>query len=310
MRGRARHVNLLHSLRTSINSRLRSPYVQKVLKDNVGVLATIVAWNALTSLVPIIVGLVAISGLILQGSPTTQQNVVSNLSRALKGVLTTSDLNQMVTTTTQHSGLLGIIAILGVLWGGSNIGGAISTAFQPVFEVAGRSFLREKLIDIGMIFVMAILMIVIVVGTTYSTLVRRFATGFPLSGASSFAIGVVIGLIAGFLLFFAIYAAFPNTDERLKLRHVWLGALVAAVLFEALSLVWPLYTHFSHFSRYGAILVPILLLTAWIYFFALILVIGAEVTAITALREANREHRSIGSEPQGYVPQHRYLRQV
>ena len=303
-------MNVLKSLRDRVNSRLQSPYIQKVMKDNVSLLATIIAWNALTSLVPIVVGLLAISGLILQGSPSLQTSTVQHLSQALRGVLTYRDLMQMVKTTTRHSGLFGILGIVGVLWGGSNVGGAMSTAFQPVFEVGGRNFFKEKAIDIGMIFVMAVLMIVIVAATTFAALVNRLVSGFPLSGTASLVIGVVIALVAAFLLFLAIYAAFPNTDERLKLHHIWQGAVTAAVLFELLSLIWPLYAHFAHFSRYGAVLLPILLLTAWIYFFALITMVGAEVTAIAELREANRLNESIGPEPGNTVPQHRVLRSV
>ena len=293
-----------------VNAIWNSPYLQKVMKDNVGVLATIIAWNALTSIVPVVVGLVAISGLILQGNLVSQKNLIQQLSRALQGALTKHDLQTIVTTSTRHTGLFGVIAIVGVLWGASNVGGAISTAFQPIFEVRGRNFIKEKLLDVGMIFVMAILLIVVVVATDYSVLIDRLVSRFPLSGASSFIVGIAIGLAAAFGLFYAIYAAFPNTDPRLKFHHIWQGALAAAVLFEILSLVWPIYTHFTHFSRYGAVLVPILVLTAWIYFFAVITVVGAEVTAITALRKANQKAEAIGPEPADYVPQHRVLRRV
>jgi uncharacterized BrkB/YihY/UPF0761 family membrane protein len=303
-------MNSIKRLWEPINRQIQRPPVQKVMHDNVGVLATIIAWNALTSLVPIMVGLIAISGLMLQGNLISRATLVSKLSNALQGALSAKDIGSMVTTSTQHTGLFGVLAILGILWGGSNIGGAISTAFQPIFEVTGRNFIKEKLLDIGMIFVMAILMIIIIAATTFSALVDKLAANFPLSGASSFVVGIIIGLLAGFLLFTAIYFAFPNTEPRLKFHNVWKGAAVAAVLFEALSLVWPIYAHFSHFSRYGAVLLPILLLTAWIYFFALITVVGAEVTAITAIGEANAEHRPVGPEPQDFVPQHRYLREV
>lgn len=286
------------------------PYLNKVMKDNVGLLASIIAWNTLTSLIPIMIGLIAISGFILQGNPTLQHSVVSHLSAALQGVFTSSDLNNMVHTATRHSGLLGIIGILGILWGGSSVGGAISTAFQPIFETGGRNFIKEKLLDIGMIFVITILLVIIVAASTYAAIVNRLASGFPLSGAASQVIGSLISLAAGFILFSAIYSAFPNTERRLEIRHVWVGGLVAAVLFDALNLIWPLYAHFAHFSRYGAVLVPVLVLTAWLYFFSLILVIGGECVAIGALRAANREKVEIGPKPQNVVPQHTVLRET
>ncbi len=299
----------LQDIWAAINLRLQNPYLQKLMKDNIGVLATIIAWNALTSIVPILFGLVAISGVLLQGHLISQTTLIGHLSHALDGTLTTRDIETVVKTSRQHTGLFGVLSVAGMLWGGSNIGGAISTAFQPIFEVSGRNFFKEKLLDIGMIFVMAILMIIIVSATTFSALINRLTSNFPLSGAAPLVVGILIALVAAFTLFFAIYAAFPNTTPRLRFRHIWLGALVAAILFELLSLAWPIYVGLTHFSRYGAFLLSILLLTAWLYFFSLITILGAEVAAITALREANREHRSIGPQPQNYVPQHEVLRE-
>lgn len=286
------------------------PYIDKLMKDNVGVLATIIAWNVLTSMVPIVIGLVAISGFILQGAPSLKTSVVAHLSQALQGVLKPGDLTAMADATTKHSGLFAVIALAGVFWGGSNVGGAISTAFQPIFEVSGRNFIKEKLIDMGMIMVIAILLIVIVAATSFGALVNTLFSNFPLSGASSFVVGAVISLVAGFALFYSIYFAFPNVKPRLKFDNIWRGALLASVLFEVLSFIWPLYAHFAHFSRYGALLGAILVLTAWIYFFALITVVGAEIAAMTALVEANDKHVSIGPEPQDTVPQHRVLRRA
>jgi membrane protein len=282
-------------------------FFQKVMKDNIGMLASVVAWSVLTSVVPIIVGLLALSGLALRNA-STRSTVVSHLSSALQGVLTPKDLNSLVSASINHTGLLGIIGFLGVLWGGANVGGAISTTFQAIFETNGRNFFKEKLIDMGMIFVFAILMLVIIATTSAGALLNRLFSSFPLSGPTQFVIGIVIALIAALLLFTTLFLVFPNTNPRFKFENVWRGALVSAVLFEALSFIWPLYAGFAHFHRYGAVLFPILLLTAWIYFFSLILMIGAEFIAFGALREANREHRSIGPAPENSVPQHEVLR--
>jgi membrane protein len=282
---------------------------KKVMKDNLGTLAAIVSWSVLTSLVPIVVGLIAISGFFLKSNPSAQQSVISHLSQALQGVLTPKDLTKLVQATIQHSGLLGVIGLLGVLWGGSSVGGAISTVFQAIFEVKGRSFIIEKLIDIGMIFVFTVLMVVIIAGTTAGALIKKLFTGFALPGVATFAIGTVISLIAAFLLYAAIYAVFPNVETRFKLANVWKGALVGAVLFEILSYIWPLYARYAHFQKDGAILGTLVLLMAWVYFFAITMLIGAEVVAINSLNEANQQDESVGPQPDGSVPQHEVLRE-
>ncbi|GAC1638402.1 MAG: hypothetical protein NVS4B2_27450 [Chloroflexota bacterium] len=279
-------------------------FFDKFMKDNVGFLASAVAWAVLTSIVPIIVGLLAISGLILRGNPSAQSEVVSNVSKAIQGVLTRQDIQHLVDVSIQHTGLLSVIGLLGIFWGGSNVGGAISTVFQPIFEVKGRDFLKEKLIDVGMIFVFAILMIVIIVGTTAGTLLGSLFSTVPLpSGTAQFVIGTAVALVSAFLLFATIYLVFPNVDPALKIRNVWPGAVIAAVLFEILTFIFPLYTRFAHFNKYSALIGSLLLLTAWIYFFAMVTLVGAEFVSYRALKVARDEHRSIGPAPDDTVPQ-------
>jgi len=82
------------------------------------------------------------------------------------------------------TGLLSIIGVLGVLWGGSNVGGAISTVFQPIFHVKGRSFLVEKLIDVGMIIVFTALMLVIIGATAAGALLNRLISSFRVRSSS------------------------------------------------------------------------------------------------------------------------------
>jgi len=244
----------------------------------------------------------------LRGNPSAQQSVITHMGAALQGVLKPQDLKNLVAASTQHTGILGIIGFLGVLWGGSSVGGAISTVFQAVFEVKGRSFIKEKLIDIGMIFVFTALLIVIIVGTTAGALVKQLFTSFSLPVPVTFVIGTVISLFAAFLLFASIYLVFPNVEGRFKRVSVVKGALVAAVLFEILTYIWPLYAHFAHFSSHGALLGAIAVLMAWIYFFAIIMVLGAEVVAFGAIDEAKAQQEEVGPEPEASVPQHTVLR--
>lgn len=283
-------------------------FLTKLGKDNIGMLAAFVSWNILTSIAPIIVGLVAISGLFLR-SPSFQHQVITHLSAATQGALGPKELKAIVAASVKHTGLLAIVGLLGALWGGSNVGGSLSTAFQAIFETRGRNFIVEKLIDIGMIVVFTILMVVILVGTAAGSLLNHLFAGIGLPVVVEYAVGTVISLAAAFLLFAAVYLVFPHIQPGLKFGNVWKGALLSAVLFQILSYVWPIYSHFAHFGRYGTVFVPILILTAWIYFFSVITMLGAEVTAVGAIREAQRTGQSEGPPPQDSVPQHRVLRE-
>jgi len=277
-------------------------FIQKVMKDNIGVLASLVSWALLTSLIPILAGLVAISGLLLR-NPSAQRAVVDHLSLALQGVLSPQELSDAVKAAVRHRGLLGVIGFFGILWGGSNIGGAVSTAFQPVFQVRGRSIVHQKAIDFGMILVFTVLMLIIVAATTATSLITRVYANFPLSSTLTLVIATVVSFTAAFILFAVVYTIFPNVETRFKLRNVWPGAIVAAVLLQSLTFVWPIYAHLARFSRYGAVLFPLVVLTAWIYFFSMILLLGAEIVAFRAMAQAARAGERQGPAPDGTVPQ-------
>lgn len=281
-------------------------FIEKVGKDNIGMLAAFVSWTVLTSIVPIIVGLVAISGLFLR-DPSTQANIVSHIHSASQGTFSASEIMSLVRLSTQHTGLLGLIGFVGVLWGGSSLGGAVSTAFQAIFETTGRNFIKEKLIDIGMLFVFTALMLIIILGSAAGSILTSFVRGVPVPGLVEI-IGLAISLVSAFILFMAIYLVFPNIDPPFKFGNVWKGAGVSAILFTILSLIWPIYAHFQNFGKYGQLLSSILLLTAWIYFFSMITMVGAEVTAFAAIEQAHDEGKELGPEPQESVPQHEVLR--
>src|SRR5947209_16513639 len=98
-------------------------FVTKLGEDNVGLLAGFVSWSILTSIIPIVAGVVALSGLLLR-SPSVEQSVIQELSHALQGVLSTEDIQSMVHAASTSSGLLAVIGFVGIFWGSSNVGGA------------------------------------------------------------------------------------------------------------------------------------------------------------------------------------------
>lgn len=279
-----------------------SIFVGKIRKDNVGFLASALAWSLLTSMVPVIVGLVGISGLILRDT-SKQSVVVSHLSQALQNILSTGEIRDLVSASTKHSGLFAVVGILGIFWGGSNLGGTISTVFQPIFQVRGRDWYVEKLIDVLMFLVFIVLMIVVIAATSAEALLGRLFSNVALPGVAQLLIGTAIALLAAFSLFLVTYLVFPNIEPHFKFHNVWPGAGIAAVLFQALSYMWPIYARFSHFSHYSAVIFSLLLFAAWLYFLSIILIIGAEFVSIGALKESRARGEPIGPQPDGTVPQ-------
>jgi membrane protein len=276
--------------------------VEKVRKDNLPMLAAVVSWGVLMAVVPTVVALSAVIGFLLN-DPERQREAIQHLSAITHYSMSQSDLRQLVRDAVRHSGLLAVLGAGGIAFGASTVGGAISTVFQPIFGVRGRPILQQKLIDVGMILVFTVLMLVILVATTAGTLLDSLFSHLAISPETSLATGTAVSLVAAFLLFATLYTVFPNIEPRFKRGHIWKGAAVAAILFQILSYVWPLYVTLFRPQRYGLVFAPVVVLGAWIYAFSWILVIGAELVAHGSLAEAQAAGVPVGPAPDGTVPQ-------
>lgn len=290
--------------RAASHPRLKS-YVEKIQKDNLRFLVAGVAWSILVSVIPIVLGLLAVSTLIFH-TASQRRDIVHHLSHAVQGVFKPHYLQHLMNLTFQHTIITALIAAASVLGASDQIGSALTSAFSAMFEVRPRSFWKEKLLHLGMFLVFAVLMLGIIGLTSIRSAMAQSVPSQAVPIVFSFPVTTAITLICSFLLFAVIYLVYPNTKTRLKLQNVWRGALLSAMLFQVLTFIWPLYI--STFSRYGGVLFPILVLTLWIYFFSFILMLGGEVVAIGVIDDANEEGEQPGPPPDGSAPQHETLR--
>lgn len=264
--------------------------IRRYGEDRADLLAAAVAFNALSSMFPIILGVLAIVGLILR-SPDAQ-------ARAQALVLSTvpaegaASVVQAISGASQNAGLFGLLSLVGLLWGGSNLFGALETAFDLVYQVPPRSFVRQKLMAVGMMLLFALLVVAELVATIVAQLVGRLAQSLPMVGPGVAPAVVVAGgaisLLAAFALCFAIYYVVPNV--RLAASQVLPGTLFASLALVLLTQVFPLYAlYLGNFNRYGAIFGLFFLLMAWAYLVAQALMVGAELNAL--FRPAASEKR-------------------
>ena len=122
-----------------------------------------------------------------------------------------------------------------------------------------------------MLLLIAGTMLIVLAGSLATAFLSDLLGGHPLPGAIQVLMGVAVGYTASLALFSTVYLVFPNINFRFKWRFVWVGSVPAAAALVLVSFMWPLYVQISHFSKYSAFLFSILVLTAWIYFFSLIL---------------------------------------
>lgn len=224
--------------------------------------ASAVAFNALLSMFPLILGILAVIGLAVR-DPATEAKVQSLIIQSFPNPAVQQEIEQALNGVQQAAGWLGLVAVGGVLWTASGIFASLEFAFAQIFGIRRRDMVRQKLMGFVMMIALIVAVFVTVIGNT-------FASYLPGSWLISFLIGSVVMMT----LLVLLYRLVPNRSYRI--RDVIPGALLAGVLIELLSLVFPLYTRISgSFSRYGTGFGFFFLLAAWFFLLSNLILLGA-----------------------------------
>ena len=242
-------------------------------------LAAGVAYYAIFGIFPFLLGMMVISGLFLRA-----EIIQSKLLEFVVGNFPGSDhlIASNLVFIDSHRTELIIIAVVGVLWSSSSVFGAVSRVVNRAWGIyQGQPFHVHRmehilfLLCFGLYFFFWIaitsftqVLLEVELGTPWQHVIRDSGLLNLLIRFSSWSVTAV-----GFLL---IYRYLPNCQVRWK--YVWMGTLVASLLFEMGKEIFAVYLH--HYGQYdilyGSIASTIVFLL-WVFLSALILTLGAEI---------------------------------
>jgi membrane protein len=256
--------------------------IRKFLEDQAPNWAALIAWNALFAMFPIVIFAASLLGFALRFFGEANVAVYKTIFSVIPNDAGQQDqVIKAVSGVKSQSGLLFIVGLLGLLWGGSALFGAIEQAFAVIYHTRPRDFVRQKLISVGMVFLFTILVGVAVATSSILPALKNIPDipTFLYSGAAAFILQVIVGVVAGFLLFGSIYYVIPNRKQQF--RKIIPGTMVAAILFELVTLLFPLYLSINRgINQYGATFGLLFLLMTFFFFLGLITMIGVEVNSV------------------------------
>jgi len=260
-------------------------------RDNATLLAASIAYYTLLSIFPMILGLLAIAGVVFT-DPATRDRLVRGIASVFPGSenLILATINQVV----QGRGPAGIVATLGLLWSASGVFSTINVALDTIWKVPRRRNLIESaLLALGLVLAVGLAFVVSLLLSTALTIATSL--DLPLLGVRLSDVRLLLPLLSVALPFcvtFAVLALIYRyvPSRRLDWRVVWPGALLASVLFEMSKelFVWYLSRFADLNAVYGSVGAVIALLT-WAYYAAIVLLLGAEFQATLARRRRETE---------------------
>ncbi len=219
------------------------------------------AFNAFLAMFPLILGMLAIVGLVIH-DPSMQTRLYDGIVSVFPSDAH-KDILSALTGVKQNAGLLGIVSIAGLLWSGTSLFASMEFALTMIFGTKQRDTLRQRLMGLVMV-------VVFIVAVLLSVTANSVAAASPGAGV----LGAVLGALVLVALVIVIYRWVPNRTFALK--DIWPGALLAGVLIEVFSLVFPLYAKVSKgFGTYGQQFALFFLLATWLSFMCQFILIGA-----------------------------------
>jgi membrane protein len=237
--------------------RLLAAYFQ----SNASYYATGLAFHVLLSMFPLVLGLLSLIGYAGRSAELgheIQRVIVQSFPAEVQAAVTST-----LASLQRSAGALGILAIAGLLWTGTGLFAHLEFALNRIYLCSERSFWRQRLVALPILasFIAAIFIAILVSWGT------QFIAGAALA---SFLLGWMVLTV----LLYLIYWVVPN--RKVSFGESWPGALVAGLLIEALSLVFPLYLRLTHeVNALGRGFGLFFVLATWLYAVAQAIFLGA-----------------------------------
>jgi membrane protein len=213
-------------------------------------------------------------------------------------------MERLLTGITQNRGQLSLYAAPAFLWFSTRLFAGIRTALNDIYDVSLRParsrgfiavYLQAKLRDTIMVIGTVILFLTNTLLTT-GLAIRGTATVPQLAFFVS-TVGRIVTEILAFAfsvsLFYLTYRY--ASARRLPWKTALLAATFTAVLFEAAKRLYALYlANFTSFDAWGdANLAAAALFVLWIYYTAIVFLLGAVVAETWELRKMQGRQRAI-----------------
>jgi membrane protein len=256
--------------------------VRDLNRDDGTHMAAGVAYYAFISLFPLVLGLLAIGGVVLGSAAGLQEELLVFIADYVPG--SAELVSDNVDTVVRYSTPLGIASLVGLFWTASAVFGAITRAINRAWGIRrDRPFYRSKprqmlmALSLGLLFLASMALSSVV---NFLTNVRIDMLGWEVTGPSGLVnLGLrIVPWAITLAIFLTLYKFLPNC--KTYWRYIWPGASVAALLFVlAQSLyLWYLKNFAAYDEVYGP-LTSVIGLLFWAYLSALIMIIGAEISS-------------------------------
>ena len=212
--------------------------------------------------------------------------------------------HRIVAAVLKANSQLGLWSALTFIWFSTRLFGSLRTVLANVFDIQHeRSIVVGKIFDVKITIVSTVLITANTLISTYALVATQNSVE-ALAGmgiredvmGQARALGTrVVATMLLAVMFFALYKFLPI--RRVRTKTAWVAAIFTTTMFELAKLGFGVYvSSFSPSSLYTGTVAAIVVVVFWVYYAALIFILGGEVGQIYELRRTRKRNREVLSD--------------
>ncbi len=200
-----------------------------------------------------------------------------------------------------RGGLLSLGFIMALYFSTNGIHSLIMAFNQTRHTIETRSWIKQRLISIVLVFILSLLVIIAIVLITLGPVALDFLVKHGMLRDSFSYYLIIVGkwIISSAMLFFAfsfLYYLAPAAESRF--RFISAGSTLTTVLTILASVGFNYYVNsFSQYNTLYGSIGTLIIIMVWIFFNAMIVLIGFELNV--SIRNAKRKYRKPSNLRQG-----------
>jgi membrane protein len=274
---------------------------QKAGEDDIFFLAGAIAFNVLVAAIPFLLMLIGVFGFVLQRAVEDPEQMAVDY---VLGILPPSQ--RIVTLTRTLVGEVvagrtrfGVVGLILFMWSSTRLVGRLRSVLKHIFDLPEeRGIIDGKIFDVQMVLVAGTLFLL----NTGTTIAVEAAQNYGvqtlgLSGRAEVvsmqrALARILAFGFILLMFVLMYRYLPKRKTPWRIAIV--AAVFTSVVWEALKGIFAWYVaHVGNWQTTYGTLANLIILIFWIYYLAIVFVLGGEVAQVYDLMRIRRRQREL-----------------
>jgi membrane protein len=274
------------------------------LDDRAPSMGAAIAYYTVFSLAPVLIIVIAVAGLVY-GARAAEGALFDQIA-ALVGKESAGAIQALLRSAggTESGVIATLVGFAALIIAATGVFGEIQASFNVIWKARAYGFtlwtlLKTRLRSLALIVVIGVLLLLsLALSTALATFTDYLGTVFPGLPSTLDYLNLAFSFAATTILFALMYKILP--DAPVRWEDVWIGAVVAAVLFTAGKHAIGVYVGTSGVRSVYHAAGSMVLLLVWIYYSAQIMLFGAELAkAFGDQRRARRADAPISPEAPG-----------